>query len=132
MSDILIIEDDAAIRRVLTQFIEFEGYSVTAVENGKRAFEFLRESDQVPGLIFLDLNMPEMDGWEFLFAFRKEERFRNVPVVVLTAQPLDKVRPLAADVIMAKPVELDVLLGLCLEWCGRPADFRRPEFQPVG
>ncbi len=83
---VLIVEDDAGLRRMLRRALEKEGCEVEEAENGRVALE--RVAERLPGLVLLDLMMPEMDGFEFLEALRRREDARSVPVVVLTAKDL--------------------------------------------
>ncbi len=83
---ILIVDDDAALRELLRRILEKEGYRVAEAENGRAAFERLRELS--PGLILLDLMMPEMDGFEFVAELRTHEAWRAIPVVIVTAKEL--------------------------------------------
>lgn len=131
MADILIVEDEAPIRVVVGQFLRFEGYSAEAVAHGKEALDYLNQAEKLPELILLDLNMPEMSGWQLLQVLRQDERFKNIPVVVVTAAETEKVRPLAADAVLVKPIEVDQLLTLCVQWCGPPRAQQVPVFKPV-
>jgi PAS domain S-box-containing protein len=83
---VLLVEDDAAVRRVLRRALEKEGWSVVEAENGRAALE--RVARGMPGLVLLDLMMPEMDGFEFLEALRQRPDGAGVPVVVLTGKDL--------------------------------------------
>ncbi|MBF0557481.1 MAG: response regulator [Nitrospirae bacterium] len=84
---ILIVEDDAEIRRILRHIIEKDGRTVEEAENGRVALE--RIAAVPPSLILLDLMMPVMDGFEFLGELRKDEFLRSIPVVVVTAKDLN-------------------------------------------
>lgn len=83
---IMLVEDDVIIREVMSNFLTKEGWQVFKAENGKVALEHLEE--QQPAIILLDLIMPEMDGFEFLKQLRKQEKWKSVPVIVLTAKSL--------------------------------------------
>jgi GAF domain-containing protein/CheY-like chemotaxis protein len=83
---VLVVEDDAGLRALLRRILEREGYGVAEAENGRVALERVRQS--VPGVILLDLMMPEMDGFEFLAELRREEAWRAIPVMVVTAKDL--------------------------------------------
>jgi PAS domain S-box-containing protein len=83
---VLIVEDDTNTRAVLTRTLEREGWSVVEAENGRAGLERIAES--MPGIVLLDLMMPEMDGFEFLEALRRGKHGRTVPVVVITAKDL--------------------------------------------
>jgi signal transduction histidine kinase/DNA-binding response OmpR family regulator len=83
---VLIVDDDGDIRRLLRQLLERDGYKVAEAENGREALAVLPEI--APGLILLDLMMPEMDGFEFVIELRRHERWRQIPVIVITARDL--------------------------------------------
>jgi CheY-like chemotaxis protein len=85
-SAILVVEDDAGTRDIFRRTLEKEGWAVTEAENGRVALERIAES--LPGLILLDLMMPEMDGFEFVDELRKHEDWRSIPIVVVTAKDL--------------------------------------------
>lgn len=81
---ILVVEDDAATRQLIGQALGKENRRVVYAENGRVALE--RLEGETPGLILLDLRMPEMDGFEFLAHLR--QRGLDVPVVVMTAMDM--------------------------------------------
>jgi PAS domain S-box-containing protein len=83
---ILLVEDDAPTRELVRRMLERAGWTVDEAENGRVALERLAAA--APGLILLDLMMPEMDGFEFLEVLRRREAWRDIPVVVLTAKDL--------------------------------------------
>jgi PAS domain S-box-containing protein len=80
----LIIEDDATVREMMRKILEKEGWQVAEAENGRIGLERMTES--MPGIILLDLMMPEMDGFEFVEEFRLHEEWRGIPIVVITAK----------------------------------------------
>jgi PAS domain S-box-containing protein len=83
---VLVVEDDAGTRALLGKALGKAGWQVTEAENGRVALEQMQTSQ--PALILLDLMMPEMDGFEFLDALRRQQPRRDVPVVVITAKTL--------------------------------------------
>jgi CheY-like chemotaxis protein len=83
---ILVVEDDPATRDSLRRALEPGGWAVGEAENGKIGLARVEESR--PGLILLDLMMPEMDGFEFITELRRHEEWRGIPVVVITAKDL--------------------------------------------
>jgi hypothetical protein len=83
---VLIVEDDAAMRQLLRRMLVGEGWAVIEAENGRVGLE--RVAEHTPGLILLDLMMPEMDGFEFVARLREREPGSTVPVVVVTAKDL--------------------------------------------
>jgi GAF domain-containing protein/DNA-binding response OmpR family regulator/anti-sigma regulatory factor (Ser/Thr protein kinase) len=82
----LVVDDDADLRQLVRRILEREGYAVLEAENGRVALERARETP--PGLVVLDLTMPEMDGFEFVREFRAHEAWRAVPIIVVTAKDL--------------------------------------------
>lgn len=83
---VLVIEDDTATSELMTKLLQKEGYIVTQAGNGRVALECLER--EVPRLILLDLMMPEMDGFEFVAEMRKRKRWRDIPIVVVTAKTI--------------------------------------------
>jgi signal transduction histidine kinase/CheY-like chemotaxis protein len=83
---VLIVEDDPDTRDIIKTTLAKEGWRVETAENGRVALE--RVAASLPGLVLLDLMMPEMDGLTFLEEFRRLPDAAAVPVVVLTAKDL--------------------------------------------
>jgi PAS domain S-box-containing protein len=83
---ILVVEDDPATRDSLRRALEPGGWAVDEAENGQIGLARVERSR--PGLILLDLMMPEMDGFEFITELRRHEEWRSIPVVVITAKDL--------------------------------------------
>jgi signal transduction histidine kinase/CheY-like chemotaxis protein len=84
--DVLVVDDDDAMRAGLRRALHEEGWQVTEAENGRVALACLAESR--PDVIVVDLMMPEMDGFELLDALRSNDGWREIPVLVLTAKDL--------------------------------------------
>ena len=82
MSTVLVIEDDALTRGAVARLLEHEGYATVKAANGKEGWATLYA--QTPGLILLDLMMPQMDGISFLRLLRRSDRWGDIPVIVLT------------------------------------------------
>jgi signal transduction histidine kinase/DNA-binding response OmpR family regulator len=88
---VLIVEDDAPTREIICEILKRSGWSVETAVNGREGLEKIAASlatYTVPHLILLDLMMPEMDGFEFAANLRKDLRWRDIPVVVMTAKDL--------------------------------------------
>jgi len=83
---VLLIEDDSVTRELMRRMLEKEGWIVTEAENGYAGLEAVAKN--LPDLILLDLMMPGMDGFQFLEELRKHEKWRSIPVVVVTAKDL--------------------------------------------
>jgi CheY-like chemotaxis protein len=82
----LIVEDDGATRHLLRRMLEKDGWEVCEAINGREALACLQT--RPPGLILMDLMMPEMDGFELLAEMRQHPEWKTIPVVVLTSKDL--------------------------------------------
>lgn len=122
---VLVVEDDDEIRQTLEDVLESAGYRVVTAANGRQALERLEETD-APDLMLVDLMMPVMSGEEFLAAVRQRDELARIPVVVLTAWPLEKTK-LGDGVqdFMKKPIALDKLLDTVERYCARGSDNAR-------
>jgi DNA-binding NarL/FixJ family response regulator len=110
---ILIIEDQAPMRRNLALMLQMEGYAACMAENGRVGIETARKEH--PDLILCDVMMPEMDGYGVIQALREDEAFDDIPFIFLTAKS-DKndIRlgmNFGADDYLTKPVVRDDLLA---------------------
>ena len=83
---VLVIDDDAMTRSLTRTIMEKEGWTVSEAENGLEALKSMEQNR--PSLIFLDLLMPEMDGFAFAAEVRIRPEWRSIPIVVVTAQDL--------------------------------------------
>jgi two-component system response regulator MprA len=108
---ILIAEDDRGVRNAVERALQYEGYEVTAVEDGAQVLEFAAE--HTPDLYLLDVMMPYVDGLSVCRTLR--QRGDKTPVLVLTARHeiSDRVAGLdaGADDYLVKPFALDELLA---------------------
>ena len=84
--DVLIVDDDDDTRKRVGGLLAKNGWTVSEAENGRAALVEVKR--QVPSVVLLDLNMPEMDGFTFLRQFRSVPEWASVPVVVMTARDL--------------------------------------------
>jgi DNA-binding response OmpR family regulator len=107
---ILVVDDKANMRTVLHDYLVQQGYQVTTADNGRNALYAARH--QQPDLILLDIMMPEMDGYEFLSAHRRE---RKTPVIIITAKQEESDAviglELGADDFVLKPFRLRELVA---------------------
>jgi CheY-like chemotaxis protein len=116
---ILVVEDDEVdlmtIRRALKDI--HVSNPVVSRENGELALSYLRDpNSEMPCIILLDLNMPVMNGIEFLEAAKSDEQLKRIPVIVLTTseEQQDKVNSFSFSVAgyMAKPVDYQKFVGV--------------------
>ena len=108
--NILLVDDDALMRRSLTFHLEQAGYQVHAAANAEDALAYINKS--APDLVILDIGLPGIDG---LDALREMKSRHNLPVIFLTARrrELDEVvgLELGADDYITKPFDVDVVLA---------------------
>lgn len=104
---VLVVDDEPQVRSTIRDALSLEGYEVVEASNGAEALALL--PTVLPEVIVLDLWMPVMDGW----AFRRAQSVSHghIPVIVISALDLSSthVAELAADALIAKPFDLDVL-----------------------
>ncbi len=84
---VLVVDDDADTREMVRRLLEKAEWDVDEADNGLSGLD--RLAGELPDIILLDLMMPEMDGFEFLARIGEDERWRALPVVVMTAKTLD-------------------------------------------
>jgi CheY-like chemotaxis protein len=104
---ILLIDDEAPIREVLSLALEFEGYRVFTAANGREGLQQLSSMPR-PFLILLDLMMPVLDGGGFVEAIHHKPEYADIPIVAVTALGSKVPAPPVAEVVR-KPVDLDRL-----------------------
>lgn len=85
---VLVVDDESEIRDLCRVNLEFAGHEVVEAAGGGQALEYLGR--ERPDFVFLDLMMPDVDGWEVLHALRTDPRTEDVPVVLLTARAGDE------------------------------------------
>ncbi|GAB6041260.1 response regulator [Endothiovibrio diazotrophicus] len=116
---ILVVDDDPRNLFVITSALESQGATVLNALNGRKALEQLKS--EAVDLIFMDIMMPEMDGYEAIRAIKADPRLKPLPVVALTAKALkddrDKALSAGADDYLAKPVDFEVLINMARVWC---------------
>ncbi|MBX7111105.1 MAG: response regulator [Dehalococcoidia bacterium] len=109
--DILLVDDEQAILTVLERSLRAHGYTVHTAAAGREALA--RMSEVVPGLLLLDINLPDLTGWEVLRRLSPTDRAR-IPVVVLSAAPLSRRRleEFCPAGVLLKPFPIEALLRL--------------------
>lgn len=123
----LLVEDDAIDRMTVERALKEIRVTnrLDMVGNGEEALEFLRDSGrEKPGIILLDLNMPRMNGIEFLKVVKADEELRRIPVIVLTTSKDEQDRVdsfnLGVAGYMVKPVDymqfVEVVKAIDLYW----------------
>lgn len=113
MPKILIVEDNEENRDSMSRRLQRRGFSVVLAEDGKAGVEMAQT--EKPDLILMDMNMPELDGWEAIRQIKTAAETRNLPVIALTAHGMsrDRDRALGLGFIAyhTKPVDFPELLA---------------------
>jgi len=114
MKKIMLVDDEQdQIFSIKTGFVEYyqNRYEIIPAENGKKCFELL-EKNVIPDLILLDIKMPEMSGWEVFDKLRANQKWKNIPVIFLTARSdglATSAGAMIADDYIEKPIEINEL-----------------------
>jgi chemosensory pili system protein ChpA (sensor histidine kinase/response regulator) len=118
--EILVVDDSVSVRQVVARLLESQGWKVQTAKDGVEALEKIRESQ--PDLIVLDIEMPRMNGYEFLNAINVQPRFKNTPVVMLTSRATSKHREkaisLGAKGFVVKPYKDDEFVEIIMRLTG--------------
>mgnify|MGYP001588090852 CR=1 FL=1 len=108
---ILIADDDAKHRKLLSDVLQADGYATLTAENGERAIEMARSAK--PGLILMDIQMPVLDGLSAVKVLKADRDTRLIPMIAITALAMraDRERMLAAgfDEYLSKPIGIKKL-----------------------
>jgi len=122
MPKIIIVDDNADDRVLLTKIFETSGYEVRVASNGRDALAYVLQD--LPDVILLDILMPEMDGPSFLEVIRSYLRLQSLPVVLYTGLPdspmIDRARAAKVNSIIVKGrASTDDILGAVREALAR-------------
>lgn len=111
-SYVLVVDDDPAIRGLVSDALRSEGYTVDLAAHGREALEAMRA--RRPATVVLDLMMPVMDGWEFLAQCRRRLPCASVPVAIMTAaqDAALAASKLGVQGYLTKPFELEAVLAV--------------------
>lgn len=134
--NVLLVEDNEINQQIAVELMEEKGLKVTVANNGREAIDTL-ESDYAEGachfdIIFMDLQMPVMDGYEASKHIRSDERFDSVPLVAMTAHAMIEERERCLSIGMndhvSKPIDPEVLFSTIKRCC---SDFHAEEIEEV-
>lgn len=112
---VLIVEDDEAIRTVLSEVLRDEGFKVFTAINGQDGLKIL-DTIPRPCLILLDFMMPIMNGREFMEKKQQDDLIAGVPVVLISAFE-DRSQSVGAVGFIKKPIEFDSLMRFLRRYC---------------
>ena len=111
-SCILIVDDEARMRKLLKDFLKVKGFSILEAEDGEKAIEVFEENKNKISLILLDVMMPKLDGWSVLRQIRQKSK---VPIIMLTARGEEQDElfgfELGVDEYISKPFSPKILVA---------------------
>ncbi|MEI7446212.1 MAG: response regulator, partial [Burkholderiales bacterium] len=118
---VMVVDDSVTVRKVTQRLLAREGYQVMLAKDGLDALRQLQ--DAVPDVMLLDIEMPRMDGFELTKNIRSDERWKALPIVMITSRTADKHRDhamsLGVDAFLGKPYDEDELLRLVAAFAQR-------------
>lgn len=113
--DVLVVEDSPAITMLLRRVLESAGLAMLEARDGLHALNVLRRA-KLPSCLITEINMPRMDGIEFIRVVRSDPRLGRIPIVVLTGENDDhriaQAESAGASCIIRKPFDIDVLFDV--------------------
>jgi CheY-like chemotaxis protein len=135
---VLLVEDNEMNQQVATELLQSAGAIVTVANHGGEAVKILTEGDQAPpfDVVFMDLQMPEMDGFTATRLLRRDPRLQKFPIIAMTAHALVEERQRCLDAGMndhvSKPIDPDNLFSTLMRWARpRPKQAVAPNVAPI-
>jgi len=120
---VMVVDDSLTVRKITSRLLAREGYQVLLAKDGVDALEQL--VDLAPDVILSDIEMPRMDGFDFVRNLRADDRLRDIPVIMITSRTADKHRNYALEIganhYLGKPYDEEELLRLVAGYCGKSA-----------
>jgi CheY-like chemotaxis protein len=109
---ILVVDDDEKILKVFSDMLTPNGYEVVTAKNGAEGINLAR--NELPGLILMDIMMPEIDGYTACSVLKKDDKTKKIPLIMVTGIGFELNKRLSeqldADGYLVKPVSIDTLL----------------------
>ncbi len=121
-SNILLVEDNEINQQVASELLEEEGFVVDIANNGQEAVNMLLSSTEPLkyDLVFMDIQMPVMDGFSATVEIRKNPQFADIPIVAMTADAMSGVKEKCMEKgmndMVTKPIDPDDMFGVMVEW----------------
>jgi len=110
---VLVVDDEEDLRFMLTELLEAKGFRVITAANGQEGLNIARQ--EMPNAIVLDVMLPMMDGFQVCRLLKFNEKYRDIPIIMLTARQENTDRAIAdaagADSFISKPFDSEHLLG---------------------
>lgn len=112
--NLLIVDDSRMVRKIISVSLKGENYSLYEASSGLEALDKLTETPI--DLIFTDINMPNMDGLEFIKRCKEDEMFKDIPIVVITTEDgiedRDRALGLGAEGFVSKPLDRESIISI--------------------
>ena len=123
---VLVAEDSSTMRHILVKCLNSMGFNeIRQFGDGESAVEWLDGSNEKPGLILLDWNMPKMNGFQVLQHVRSQASTKSIPIIMVTTESekdsVIKALSAGANDYLTKPIDMDRLLAMIRVWLGRAA-----------
>ncbi|MDA8244917.1 MAG: response regulator [Elusimicrobia bacterium] len=116
---VLVVDDDKNVCDMISATLGAQGYDTVVAANGREALDYLKNSSNAPGLILLDLMMPEMNGWEFRKVQQQDPELAGIPVAIITGMPdmTGKAGAVGAVDVLTKPSRVEAITELASRFC---------------
>ncbi len=121
-SHLLLVEDNEINQQVVTELLEDAGFAVDIANNGQEALDKMKVSGTPSkySLVFIDLQMPVMDGYTATKEIRKLSQYKDLPVIAMTADAMvgikEKCLELGMNDMVTKPIDSDEMFGMMVKW----------------
>ncbi len=102
---IMIVDDSPSVRHLTSNVIKNAGWTATLAKDGLEALEILQDLRELPDLILTDVEMPRMDGYEFLASLKRQANLQTIPVVMITSRANQKHRQKAFDLGISEYID---------------------------
>jgi len=131
---ILLVEDNEINQQLARELLEGEGITVDVAGNGREAVEMATRSGRWYDAVLMDIQMPEMDGYEATRLIRADSRFTGLPIIAMTAHAMvedrKKTRNTGMNAHISKPIDLDGLFSVLARWIHHPVERTKPPHDP--
>lgn len=115
MPTVLVVDDTPSIRFLIRMNLELAGIDVIEAEDGQECLDMLAELEPLPDLVTIDMVMPRLDGISAISKIRAEERYEQLPIIMVSTQgqqiDLNRAKAAGADDYIIKPFDPDELVA---------------------
>jgi chemosensory pili system protein ChpA (sensor histidine kinase/response regulator) len=115
---VMVVDDSVTVRKVTSRLLERHGMSVLTAKDGVDAMALLEEHR--PDVLLLDIEMPRMDGFEVATRIRRDERLKQLPIIMITSRTgqkhRDRAMAIGVNEYLGKPYQESVLLQSIAHW----------------